>query len=238
MNFPKLKKMNSLTKHYLIFPIILMINTASTAQAVCAESRVVVPMQNGKEVALYSDSNGGPGNSYYYMPSDLHISEVKGKKEFLFQAYEENGTNGAIMHLLLSWDLDQEKENHITKYLTNMGDSMAVIAGNVPVEQLSNEAFSIISNNSLGQILNRSLNSKGNLPSHAGSKMALSFNFKDEDALEMQAAIRNPTKLKGTFFQLVYLYQEKKCRAFSGNFEVKELVIKKDLGELLAHINQ
>ncbi len=230
--------MNSLKSYYLLFHFILMMSITSSAQAVCSESIMRVPLQNGKDVVLFSDRNYGAGNTYYYLPGDLHISEIKGRKEFLFQPYHENGADGALMHILITWDLKSEEEKTIKKYLSQLGDSLGIIGGNVAIEQLSKEAFSIVSNNSLGRILSRSLNSKGNLPSHSGSKMALSFNFKDEDALEIQSAMRNPKKLKGTSFRMVYLYQVKNCSSNTGTTEIRELIIEKDLGDLISTINK
>lgn len=230
--------MNSVILYYYSFLFIFMISEVSNAQAVCAESRSVVPLRDGKEVVLFSESMNGSGYSYYYLPGDLHISEVKGNKEFLFQPYHENGADGAIMHMLLTWGIGQDEEDQIKKFLVSRGDSLGVIAGNVNVEQISREAFAIVSTNSLGRILNRSLNSQPNVPSHAGSKMALSFNFKDEDASKMKAAMKNPQKFKGISFQLIYHYQVKRCRPLSGEIEVKELILQKDLGELLAQIKQ
>lgn len=221
--------------------ILLGLDKSVSAQVICEQSRIDIKLRDGTEVILFSGIKTNAGSTpYYYLPTDLRFSMGNGNQEFLFQSYEEDQNDteeGAIMHFLLTWGLGPKEEAEIKAILASHGDSLAIISGSVAVEPRASGAFSISSNQTLAQVLRRSLNAQGSIPSYPGAKMALSFHFKNEDALLVREAMGNTKKFKGIAIQMAYQYRLSQCHGSVNTTLMKDFTLSKDMGRLLTELS-
>lgn len=192
----------------LLFGFFLLCQV-SAGQRLIPESKMDIVLSDSIKVTLYRAVTADRvNNACYYLPVNFRITEKAGKPEFSFLSYDsdQDGRNdGAIMHLLLTWGMTDDQQTEAERLLREKFDSTLYIAG-CPLLSGKGESirFEIHSDNPLGEVLSKSLRSRGNPPLSPGEKMALSFMFSPENSERMESGVKNPEKLKGIFFDLTY----------------------------------
>ena len=185
----------------------------------------------GTEVLVFAAKPNDRGKlPFYYLPTNLRVSVQDTTPEFSFMPFGEGEEiSGGLMHCLLKWGLGRTELKELRHLLRTQVDSNAVLYGSVTVEQFDEGPdFELSSNTELGEILNKSLTNKSQVPLNAGGKLALSFLFSAKDAQTIAEQINDPEKLKEESI-CIYL----KCRITNGkSFFYQVVNLEKNLDEL------
>ncbi|WP_109302597.1 hypothetical protein [Aquimarina sp. AU474] len=125
------------------------------AQALDAENRIDIKLEDGTSVILYGQSSrqiGFKTNRFYYLPTGLKIgSRPDGTPEFLFAKFtteersDQGGINGGIIHFLMEWGLTPSQKTELEEKLAKKIKG-AKVMGAVPMKlDEKTESFRILS---------------------------------------------------------------------------------------------
>ena len=143
-------------KSWLIMALALFLVPIFTfSQALDAENRVDIKLNDGNSVILYGQSSsviGQKTNKFYYLPTGLKIgSRPDGTPEFLFMKFtteersDQGGVSGGIIHFLMEWGLTPEQRTELEEKLAAKIKG-AKVMGSVPMKIDENtESFKILS---------------------------------------------------------------------------------------------
>ncbi len=135
--------------------VLLLLPTIILAQALDAENRVDIKLDDGTSVILYGQSSriiGQKTSNYYYLPTGLKIgSRPDGTPEFLFAKFTtedraaQGGISGGIIHFLMEWGLTPDQKNEVEEKLAAKVKG-AKVMGSVPMKlDEKTESFRILS---------------------------------------------------------------------------------------------
>jgi hypothetical protein len=163
-------------------------------------------LKNTQEVQVVQNPVRDEPHTYYYLPTGLRLSSGKeGNPEFNFTSYESEGIPGAILHFLVVWGLEPKQERELEKLLRETVDSLAILRGAAMVSIPEEERMIKIS----GEAKFRGIleNCVGGMPATAvlpGTKMAMAYRLKGEDAYRMQSALQRGEGLEDVFMELTF----------------------------------
>jgi hypothetical protein len=194
------------------------------AQIPDPNTKTEISLADGTRVVLFkSMTREADFHPYYYFPVNLRISIRGNLPEFSFLSYDNDGDgriDGAIMHMLLTWGLTRAQKKVVEAELKSKKGRSAFLAGAFPLLP-DDQDFRIISDSEIGEIIKKSLKSRGGIALAPGEKMALSFMFSAEDPLIMEDALRNTRKLDRVFFEMLFNFpgsKEKTSIILRGSF--------------------
>jgi len=186
--------------------ILLLITISSYPQNLIDESRIRFNLSDGISVVLYKADDPDKGNVYHYLPVNMHISYRDRIPEISLVHFDEDGSNGAILHFLLTWGLSQSQEREVTELLEKQHGDSVIVAGPVMVDAAP-ESFLITGNDKTVTLLNRAMAQNSQVPLFPGSKLAASFRFRGEDAdYVLSMAEHDGGKTEGEI-QMVFTYK-------------------------------
>lgn len=146
-------------------------------------------------------------HAYAWLPSHLRIARQEGgEPQFSFLTWEEkpgDPIQGAILHFLVEWGLTDSQAVEVQALLRAQVDSMGWLTGPVlpePVLEQATYSFSSPKKSEAVVLLQRSVTQAGQVPVTPGAKWAGSFRFKENDAVEMQKALADPSVLSSLRF--------------------------------------
>lgn len=193
----------------------LIIAFSGYSQIICQETKEKITLKNGNSVYVYQEKNASNSPIYYYVPIQLNVSKSKEKPEYSFQEYKDSktgATGGAILHLLITWGLDSNERNELSQQIKKRHGNNARLSGAIYLDNKHSRVI-ITANTPLGQILNKSLKSKGAPPTLSSSKMALSFMLKKRDVEKVKNAIQSPSKFSKTVLKINYSFNTNTCKS-------------------------
>lgn len=199
----------------LLWLFLLSAIVSMQAQQVCENSRKQVALSDGIKVWLFKERSGN--RRVYYVPTTLQLSRNKGRPEFSYQEYTEaksTSPDGAILHFLVTWGLDQRQLEELEICVKEHYGKNALLGSALYLEPAPS-GLTIGNTNKIGKILKASLQSKGNPPTMAGGKTALSFHIKKDDVKTISEAFEKPEKLSGTTLGVTYRYKTHTCGSIS-----------------------
>lgn len=177
------------------------------AQQLDENSKIKLILSDGKELYLLSKVNAqGTDNDYYYLPTNLRVSVSNNKPEISLIVYNEGENAGGILHLLLTWGLNNNQVEEAAKLLKKKLNANASIVGQVMVNE-GEPSFSITSEKPIARILEKSLHQNSHIPLISGAKFAASFKLNAEDVKEITDAKKDYHKLKDINIQMNFTYQ-------------------------------
>ncbi len=146
-------------------------------------------------------------HAYAWLPSHLRIARQEGgEPQFSFLTWEEkpgDPIQGAILHFLVEWGLTDSQETEVLALLRTRVDSLAQLTGPLLPEAVLEQAsyhFSSTKKSELVLLFQRGLTQAGQVPVTPGAKWAGSFRFKENEAVEMQKALADPSVLSSLRF--------------------------------------
>ncbi len=200
-------------KMYISLVLCLGMGSVLSAQL---PDQLELTLSDKTKVKLCRQSNDRSSSLYYYLPVNFRISEKKGQSEFSFLTYRKDSLapiTGGIMHMLMEWGLNKNQLEEAREQLRLQLDSTAILAGSVFLSQDSaHPSVEIISKNSLGEVLMRSIKNSARTPLQSGAKLATSFSFSAEDAKVMAEALEKPKKLKDIVFRIYFTANDYRFR--------------------------
>jgi hypothetical protein len=159
-------------------------------------------LQDGTKVSyLVGDADENGSQACFYLPANMRISTKNNLPEFSFLSYRQDSLSpvqGGIMHLLMTWGLDEQQETEFQSLLTKK-DSTLRLAGAYPI--ISAAGLMISSNHPVAKILRESMSGSGQVPVMPNDRMAASFRFNAEQANRMIEAIENNENLEEVRFR-------------------------------------
>ena len=200
-------------------------------QALYADNRISLTLDDGTEVTLLGKANTGTNNSftgeYYYLPTSLRLSKrPDGVPEFLFMKYtteqdaSAGGVQGALMHFLMQWGLTQAQE---TELLEKLKEKLEVekkdpvfggrfktvktikVMGPVNVQPIPEGSFQIYSA-SLSDPASSKLIQSGRAPSLEGGKAVVAGKMDKNTAQLMAASLEETSSIADLSVTLNYEY--------------------------------
>lgn len=198
----------------IAFCCCLIIAINAYAQIICQETKEKIALNSGNSVYVYQEKNTTDSPTYYYVPTQLNLSESKGQPEYSLLEYKNSGSvtpDGAILHMLITWGLNNKELSELRQCIKHLYGSSATLSGAL---YLNNEAsgITINTNTKTGQILNSALQSKGVPPTLSNGKMALSFRLKKEEVKIIREAIKNKSGFSKTLLKINYSYNTNTCK--------------------------
>ncbi len=161
--------------------ILFLITVSGLSQNLIDESRTRVNLSDDTSVVLYKAHTPEGGNVFHYLPVNMHISYRDRIPEISLVHFNEDGSNEAILHFLLTWGLSQSQEREVSELLEKQHGDSVIVAGPVMVDAAP-ESFLITGNDKIVMLLNRAMAQNSQVPLFPGSKLAASFRFRGEDA--------------------------------------------------------
>lgn len=174
--------------------------------SIFAQKSIDLVLSDGTEVKLQNSNNKKLYNLYYYLPVNFRTATRDTVAEYSLMFYSESddgSTDGAILHMLVTWGLTEAQIIEADTLLHQLTDSTSFVMGSVQL-QADHHSFSISDNTDLGKILNRSLTSKSPPPILPGGKMALTFMLNKADANKLKELLEDKKELKKTCFYFKY----------------------------------
>ncbi len=212
----------------LSFPVPL------AGQAMLAETRVVYTHDSGQQTELYAGKSCE--SCYYYIPNEFYIARKPGgvpELSLLTWKNDDNSkTTGGILHVLALWGISAGEEEKITRYLKAQVDSTARVMGPATVTTSGNTF--ITGSDDLTRLLAMRVNAMPKAPYTPGSKMALSFRFREEDIDVLEKGLANPDQVT-TRLTASYRYN---LTTRQGGLKEKEKIVSLRFSEIFNLLNQ
>lgn len=193
-------------KYNILFIVMVMFSACFPTQAQqpnADKQRMNISLKDGSDISLIKMNIYGneQHNLYNYMPVNFRISGDNEEKYTLmfFDENDDKITDGAIMHLVLTWGLTATQQQEAEEQLQQHRDSTAFIMGSVQLTKAADD-FEISNDTELGKILNESLTRSSTVPTIPGNKMAMSFSINQANAEKLKALIQDEKELRNTFF--------------------------------------
>lgn len=214
-------------KYFQVYLLGIMLLLSIPAVA-CKSVRLKLP--ENVEVELFRGSTSAQGYvAYFYLPFGLRIAEQGGKREFLYQPYKSSDSpGGAIVHMLLTWGPTPKQEQQILKALAELGDSLVHLAGAVSLEYNGESVLKINS-----ALFTRALSAPPGRLGMPGSKTALAFHFKGEDALTLKKLLDSPAQQQKVVFRWQGKFKDRYCPLSSAVPAWSEWVLEENLCNIL-----
>ena len=176
---------------FLFFPFI------SEAQILDSENKVEIALSDGTVVTAYGRANTATSgardkfsNEYYYLPTNLRLAKKDdGTPEFIFVKYttdekaDVGGTQGALLHFLMTWGLTKKQEVELTsllaKKLAGLGGKYSevinprVLGAATLNSGIEGETFRIVSGTLSNDKFTPNLATSGRAPLLPDGKMAV-----------------------------------------------------------------
>ncbi len=194
---------------------ILFAFTNIQAQILDYNNKVEVVLQSGLNIIMYGKAitldqrslignPGPPSNEFYYIPTNLRLSKREdGTPKFLFVKYTTDaresagGVQGAVMHFLMEWGLDQaqmaEAQSLLERKLQggNLTGGRPILKGPVELESGEN-SFGVVSA-SLSDDKAAKLITSGRAPVFPGGVVAVGTKM-DKYTAQLMATTLEKTK--------------------------------------------
>jgi len=158
-------------------------------------------------------ANVQPAKDYYYLPTNLHLSQRPDKTpEFLLLKFTteeraaEGGVSGAIMHFLMEWGLTPAQETELADKLKAI-NSRATLAGAVPMEPAGETGtFQIVSATLSDESMAPSLVTSGKAPLVPGGKAAAAARLSANGAQLLDASLERNRSITDVSIALDFSY--------------------------------
>lgn len=203
--------MKTIHRHIITLVVAVLLNTTAFSQRICHETKKSFTLKNNTTVDVYKERGS---NTFYYAPTTLKLSLRNNTPEYSFQEFKKNenaSPDGAIFHCLVTWGITKSQTSELRQCIANKYGTEAILAGAIQLDAVSQDI--LFSNTPIGTILQKSITSKGSLPTFSNSKMALSFRIKKEHVATLKNALKTPLKLKHTSITLQYKFNTYKCNS-------------------------
>lgn len=201
-----------------LFAVLLLSSLAYNidvqAQVLDYNNRVSIELRDGTPVVLYGRANtrnNNSNNEFFYLPTNLELSQrPDGVPEFVFLKYttEEQlgagGIQGALMHFLMHWGLNQEQVNEAEQQLSGMGYKDPKIKGAADVFVDNEKSFRIISaslNDPSAQLI-----TSGMAPPLPGSKVAVASKMDKNTAQLLAATFEKSRSISDVSIEMIFQY--------------------------------
>jgi hypothetical protein len=205
-----------------------------TAQVLDSENKVGITLSDGTQVIAYGRANTASSssyakfsNEYYYLPTNLRLSEKEdGTPEFIFVKYttEENeaagGVQGALMHFLMEWGLNPDQEKELQQQISaKLGDLKSVnpryaevknpkVLGPVTLKSdVEGETFRIVSGTLTNEKFTPNMVTSGKAPLLPGSKMAVAAILEKNGAQLLAATFEKARSITDVSLNLRFQYE-------------------------------
>jgi hypothetical protein len=164
-----------------------------------------VSLNDGARVILIPSAE--EPTHYYYIPETIQLSTRKGIPEasLLFYRDNDNGFDGGIMHVLLTWGLTADQERAVRHQLLKI-DTAGVLIGGAELLFQDEDYLKLQSETSLAKIFDRSSTNPIRISPQNSSKTAASFRFSGDDAAQIHKAIHAKASTKN-MFSIGYQYR-------------------------------
>jgi hypothetical protein len=188
-------------KKILSFCLFLFLGNFTQAQMLDYQNRITVTIEDGQRkipITLFgaaSSLSENFNNEYFYLPTNLKLGrKADGTPEFLFAKYtteqreDAGGVQGALMHFLMEWSLDDNQIKQAEKKLNEriaklsqqpnspykkIAPGSATIKGPAPLLSDKEDSFKIVSAVLGDEKMNRKTITTGKAPLFPGSKIAV-----------------------------------------------------------------
>ncbi|MBU4054959.1 MAG: hypothetical protein KKA41_11375, partial [Proteobacteria bacterium] len=153
-----------------------------------------------------------PGKNYYYLPTNPHVSKFPdGMPKFSMirfvsdKAKEAGGAEGAVLHFLVEYGLDQAQQQETAKLLQKQVKD-AVLKGAVPLEVgAEGNSFNVISAVLGDKNFAPTLITSGKAPVMEGQQVAVAARLDAYGATLLAKGFEQPTSQVSVAFDLKYV---------------------------------
>lgn len=226
--------MKNTIKILLLLFLVIGWNNQTDAQILDSENKVGITLSDGTQVIAYgrahtasSRSYGKFSNEYYYLPTNLRLSEKDdGTPEFIFVKYttEEaataGGVQGALMHFLMEWGLTPAQEEELQDLIADkIGDLKNVnplykdvknpkVLGPATLNSdIEGETFTIVSGTLTNSEFTPNLSTSGKAPILPGSKIAVAAILEKNGAQLLAATFEKARSITDVSLTLRFQYE-------------------------------
>ena len=223
-----------ISKFLILVGFLLSESLNLTAQVLDSENKVGITLSDGTQVIAYGRANTASSssyakfsNEYYYLPTNLRLSEKEdGTPEFIFVKYttEENeaagGVQGALMHFLMEWGLNPDQEKELQQQISaKLGDLKSVnpryaevknpkVLGPVTLKSdVEGETFRIVSGTLTNEKFTPNMVTSGKAPLLPGSKMAVAAILEKNGAQLLAATFEKARSITDVSLNLRFQYE-------------------------------
>ena len=178
---------------------------------------VDVKLKDGTTVRCFPAATRDPektSKNYYYLPANPHVSKhPDGTPKFSMirfvtdKAKEDGGAEGAVLHFMVEYGLDQRQVNEVSKLLKKQVKG-AKLKGAVPLEVgAEGNSFNVISAVLGDKDFTPTLISSGKAPVMEGQQAAVAARLDAYGATLLAKGFEQPTSQVSVSFDLKYIVQ-------------------------------
>lgn len=167
-----------------VLGLLLILATGPAAAVVLDdENRLTINLSDGSRVDLIgaaASKSGKKSRNYYYLPSQVRLAtkpDTEKTPEFLFLKFtteeraDQGGVQGALIHFLVEWGLNEEQEDELRSKLES--EHNGILKGAVPMDEGGDDGgFRIISATLTDDGMTHSLVDSGRAPLTASARAA------------------------------------------------------------------
>jgi len=207
-----------------IISLVITLSVVSAAQTVLDHSKVEIVLSDSTLVTLFKSASNS--SAYYYLPTNFRLATNNKEPQFSFLTYDrnkDNKTDGAIIHILLTWGLTEEQRVEAGSLLIENTDSTAIIYGTLNVEPAEIDSWKIYSksDSDLSILLNEGIQSYSNIPTFSNGKWAASFGYEGDIAQRIKELLEDPYSLQQVLVAFNYKYR---IRSQNGGIRKNEII--------------
>jgi hypothetical protein len=176
---------------------------------------VDIKLKDGTTVRCFPSATSSPevvSKNYYYLPANPHVArDPDGTPKFSLirfvtdKSKESGGAEGAILHFLVEYGLDQAQQQEVAKLLRKQVKG-AVLKGAVPLEVgAEGNSFNVVSATLNDKGFTSTLVSSGKAPVMEGQRVAVAARLDAYGATLLAKSLEQPTTDISVVFDLKYI---------------------------------